>query len=155
LFLCGTVHAAQKLIDDLLLSFKLMLLGRPTSVVVPLKTGYSKVDCLGERLTCVGKTSGFWNTFSFNIMINTCKIPWGTPCSWAAIWGASSLTQFYTKMSFKILNFFQRKSVFLQSNLLYNKCYFLKDFDWKHSFAYFSFFSRKIRKGVYIIRVFK
>jgi hypothetical protein len=49
----------------------------------------SKVDCLWERLTCVWKSSGFVNTYSYNIMIKTCKIPWGTPYSWATTWGAS------------------------------------------------------------------
>jgi hypothetical protein len=38
----------------------------------------SKVDCFWERLTCVWKSSGFWNTYSYKIIIKTCKIPWGT-----------------------------------------------------------------------------
>jgi hypothetical protein len=50
---------------------------------------FAKVDCSGERLTCVRKSSGFWNTFSYNIMIKTCKVPWGIPYSWATTWGAS------------------------------------------------------------------
>jgi hypothetical protein len=49
----------------------------------------SKVDFSGERLTCVGKSSGFWNTFSYNIMTKTWKITWGTPCRCLTIWGAS------------------------------------------------------------------
>jgi hypothetical protein len=43
----------------------------------------TNVDCSGERLTCVPKSSGFWNTFWYNI------IPWGTPYSWATTWDAS------------------------------------------------------------------
>jgi hypothetical protein len=35
------------------------------------------------------KISGFWNTFSYNIRIKTCKITSGTSYSWATIWGAS------------------------------------------------------------------
>jgi hypothetical protein len=47
------------------------------------------VDCLGERLTCVPKSSGFWNPFWYNIMVKTCNIPWGTSYSWATTWDAS------------------------------------------------------------------
>jgi hypothetical protein len=33
------------------------------------------VDCSGERLTGVPKSSGFGNTFWYNIMVKTCNIP--------------------------------------------------------------------------------
>jgi hypothetical protein len=49
----------------------------------------ANVDCSGERLTCVPKSSGFWNTFWYNIMVKTCNIPWGTPYSWETTWDAS------------------------------------------------------------------
>jgi hypothetical protein len=50
-----------------------------------LNATYANVDCSGERLTCVPKSSGFWNTFwyNYNIVVKTCNIPWGTPYSWA------------------------------------------------------------------------
>jgi hypothetical protein len=49
----------------------------------------SKVDCSGERLTCVGKSSGFWNSFSYKMVLKTRKISRGTPYSWPTTWGAS------------------------------------------------------------------
>jgi hypothetical protein len=80
-----------------------------------------KLDCSGERLTCVGKISIFWNTFSYNIMIKTCKIPWGTPYYCLTIcggsWNFACLYQYsiyFTKMCFKIVNFFRRKSVYFR-----------------------------------------
>jgi hypothetical protein len=49
----------------------------------------SKVDFSGERLMVCWKIWGFWNSFSYKIVLKTWKIPWGSPCSCPTIWVAS------------------------------------------------------------------
>jgi hypothetical protein len=50
---------------------------------------------LWERLTCIRKRSGFWNTFSYKVMIKTLKIPWGTPCRCPSIWVPHGILQVF------------------------------------------------------------
>jgi hypothetical protein len=80
------------------------------------------VDCSGERLTCIPKTSGFWNTFSYNIMIKTCKIHWGIPCRCPTIRGASwNVTSLYQYIIPKFLQTFWSGSAAARSPVSYER----------------------------------
>jgi hypothetical protein len=70
-------------------------LGPPFRVMLGRRRNYclitsrSKVDCSGKRLMVCWKMWGFWNSFSYKIVLKPLKIPWGTPYRCPTIWVAS------------------------------------------------------------------
>jgi hypothetical protein len=70
-----------------------------------------KVECSGKRLMVCWKIWGFWNSFSYKIVLKTCKISWGNPYSWATVWGASwNLKRVFYTILYK--NEFQNPQIF-------------------------------------------
>jgi hypothetical protein len=86
---------------------------------------YPKVDCSGKRLMVCWKIWGFWNSFSYKIVLKTCNIPWGNPYIVGQLYGVPHgilrvfKTLFYKKITFKILKLSNRPSIFFPSILLY------------------------------------
>jgi hypothetical protein len=101
-------------------------LGRQTWPADLIRKGsLANVDCSGERLTCVPKSSGFWNTFSYNIRIKTCKIHWGIPCRCPTIRGASwNVTSLYHYIKPKCVS---KSSTFWDASQSFSRAIYIKD----------------------------
>jgi hypothetical protein len=83
-----------------------------------------KVDCSGERLTCVGKR--FWNTFSSNIRIKTCKIPWGTPCRAGQLYGAGASWNFISLYHYIIRKCVSKSWIFSNVSQSFSQAIFFR-----------------------------
>jgi hypothetical protein len=78
----------------------------------------AKVDCSGKRLMVCWKIWGFWNSFSYKIVLKTCKIPWGNPYSWGQLYGVPhGISRVFNTILYK--NEFQNPQIFQQTISLF------------------------------------
>jgi hypothetical protein len=122
--------------------------------------GWSKI--LGRSLTIQREIWGFWNTFSYNILIKTDKIIQEAPHMVVQLYGVLSLMEFFWSLCFKSLLFPVRfipamynidpgldmvhfSKIFFSKNSK-NLCHFSKSSKNLCHFSKSSKFFRKVRK---------